>query len=440
MGSKKFIPDKSFLTCDKGSLVTQVKVTHNGDASLYGEKWVSEADIIPGENILPFGVCSIDNKPCSYYPIYWDKCQENFKVNGYKGVHEDACLLCQKGGKIEVSLNTPMSILQEMAEMLGDANHWVLGLAIGNENGMRLVDTFREFSKQAASAKKGLFSSDIGVAQVAKESFGENLSKLDFQSKGYRISGSAHGRSFEPGIDVIAHDPKGNVDVLEETKFKSGKGKPYTNSKRTKSGRQGSDKWFKERLNDRVSAEQADRISDKIDNKSPQVKKTITKVEANGKVTRFELKPNGSTGDKINLAPAKVMKGTSKAANFINNVGSTIQSNKGINAANQWLTRNAHTVSRAGKVVGRGAFVVGIAIDGISIYSAYQEEGEVGDKTKEAIGSAGGALVVGVAGAKVGAAIGALAGPVGVVVGGIVGGAIGAFFGSGAGKAIASWF
>lgn len=440
MGAKKFIPNESFLSCDKGSIVTQIQVTHNGRVSLYDTKWVTEADMLPYENILPFGVCSINNKPCSFDPIYWDKCKENFKVNGYKGVYEDACLLCKNGGKIAVSLDTPMSVLQEMADTLGDYNHWILGLALGTEEGTTLTDKFRDFSKQAAEAKKNLSSTKKGLSQIAKESFGENLSKLDFQAKGYQISGSAHGRSFEPGIDVTAKDPKANIDLLEETKFKSGEGKPYTNAKGTRTGRQGSNEWFEKRLEKRVSGEDAKRIADNLEHNPSKVQKLISKVEPNGRVTRYELRSNGTTGAKINLAPATVVKGSSKAANFINNVGTTIQANKAVNAANQWVTRNAHTLSKVGKVAGRGAIVVGIGIDAINIFSAYQEEGEVGDKTKEAIGSATGGLAGGIAGAKIGAAIGALGGPVGILVGGVVGGVLGAFAGSSAGTSIASWF
>lgn len=285
-------------------------------------------------------------------------------------------------------------------------------------------------------------TTNTAIRQAAKESFGENLSKLDLQAKGYQINGTPHGRPFEQGIDVVAKDPKSGMDILDETKFKSGNGKPYTNSKPTSSGRQGSTKWFKDRLNGRVSDVDAARISDKLDINSSQLQKTISKVEPNGNITRYQLNANGTTGNPVNVGTANVIKGNSKAANFINNVGRTVQANKGVASANQWLTRNAHTISRVGKVAGRGAVVVGIIFEGYNVYTAYQEEGEVGDKTKEAIGSASGALAGGLIGAKIGASVG-------VVVGGLVGGAIGAFAGSEFGKAIgngrlkkeiASWF
>lgn len=333
-----------------------------------------------------------------------------------------------------------MGILETMAEELGNIEHWILGLAIGNERGQLLINKFKGYAQQAAKAKPNLSSTDTAIRNAAKESFGENLSKLDLQAKGYEINGSPHGRAFEQGIDIVARDPKSGMDILDETKFKSAKGKPYTNSKLTKSGRQGSTKWFLDRLNNRVSSQDVARISDKLDINSSQLTKVVTKVEPNGNISRYKLNANGTTGGPANIGAANVVKGSNKASNFINNVGRTIQANKGVATANQWLTRNAHTISRVGKVAGRGAAVFGIVSDGISIYSAYEEEGEFGDKTQEAVGSAGGAMVGGLAGAKVGAAIGALGGPVGVVAGGLIGGAIGAFAGGGAGKWVASLF
>ena len=139
---KRYIPHGSFLECDKGAIPTQLQVTHHNNTAIYGEPLASEADMLPNENILPFGVCKVTGSPCKIEPIYWDKCNENTKVNGFKLVFEDSCLLCKQGGKVTVSFDTPMSILQQMAENLGDPEHWIMGLAIGNERGQLLIDKF----------------------------------------------------------------------------------------------------------------------------------------------------------------------------------------------------------------------------------------------------------------------------------------------------------
>jgi len=65
-------------------------------------------------------------------------------------------------------------------------------------------------------------------------------------------------------------------------------------------------------------------------------------------------------------------------------------------------------------VVGKGLIVVGIAMEAANIYNAYQEEGEFGEKTQEAVGEG--------------------------VVGGLLGGVIGGIAGSSIGGAIADLF
>ena len=68
---------------------------------------MSEADMVPNENIFPFGICSLTHKPCRFNPLYWDKCAEGIKVNGYKLVFEDASLICKEGGKITADFTVP---------------------------------------------------------------------------------------------------------------------------------------------------------------------------------------------------------------------------------------------------------------------------------------------------------------------------------------------
>jgi hypothetical protein len=99
-------------------------------------------------------------------------------------------------------------------------------------------------------------------------------------------------------------------------------------------------------------------------------------------------------------------------------------------------------------VVGRGAMVVGAAVDGYSLYSQYQQSVQTGNYTntyREGVRIAGGwagAAAVGTAGAEFGAGFGMAFTPVGAViggfVGGVIGGAIGYFGGSYASVGIAT--
>ncbi len=74
----------------------------------------------------------------------------------------------------------------------------------------------------------------------------------------------------------------------------------------------------------------------------------------------------------------------------------TIPNSKAATKANDFLWKASQSIDdmpvlkTTGKVVGKGAIVVGIAIDAYSIYSAYNEEGEFGDKTQQATGSTNG--------------------------------------------------
>lgn len=373
MAETKYIPNGSFLICDKGSIPTQLRVTHNAGTRIYGQQLASEADVIPMVNIPPFGTCSITGSACSFSPIYWDRCNPDALVNGLKLVYKDSYLLCTVGGKAEVDFETPPFILAQMAEQLGEDGNWVLGLAIGNEQGLRTMRPMVPYAQQAADARPNLNAATRAASGAAKEAFGENLSKLDFQAQGYAVTGTPHGRPFEPGIDVVARDPRANIDILEETKFKSGPGRPYT--ARTTSSRQGSSRWFDTRLDGRVPPADAARIRGRLRTNSPDLVRTVTKVTPSGELTRFSLNPDGSTGAQMSLPPATVVRPGTAAGDFINDVGRNIQSNGRVAGANRWLTQNAQTVSRVGKVVGRGAAVVGIAADGYNIYTAYQEEG-----------------------------------------------------------------
>ena len=120
-----------------------------------------------------------------------------------------------------------------------------------------------------------------------------------------------------------------------------------------------------------------------------------------------------------------------------------IPNSKAATKANDFLWKTSQAIDdmpvlkTTGKVVGKGAIVVGIAIDAYSIYSAYNEEGEFGDKTQQATGTAIGGAAGGWAGAELGAIIGTAICPgVGTLIGGLVGGIAGGILGSMGGSAL----
>jgi hypothetical protein len=444
MGSKKYIPANSWLTCDKGSAPSRLLVTHHNNTRIYGENLASEMDMVPGENIFPMGSCSVTGGSCRPDPIFWDKCNEGVKVNGYKLVFEDACLLCKQGGKVKVDFDAPSGGGTSAAALTG------LGFGM-NAAGNYLGENFAEASKTLKDIERESFRGKT-IDEIAadrnyesKRVYGEERVKMDLKAKGYVINSTDMGRG-QNGLDISAKDVKGNTDIVSDGKFASRGGKPkLAGTKR--SGTQLSDQWLSKgqhtgdsRVQRSLPPDDAARVLNKVNSNDPSLKRLAAGVDPEGKIAYHEVDRNGKVGNKVTLEPANVVRGSSKAANAINGISASIQGNKAVSAANDFLVRNASTVSKVGKVVGRGAIVVGIVMEGYNVYSAYQEEGHFGEKTKEATGSAVGALGGALVGAKIGAAVGALGGPVGIIVGGVVGGIIGGIAGSSVGGWIGSLF
>ena len=441
--AKKYIPNKSWLTCDKGDTPTQLNVTHNNRTSIYGEELASEADVIPGENIKPFGKCSITGNPCAFAPIYWDKCNKGVKVNGFKLVFDDANLLCQQGGKIKVDFDVPI--------LNGSV---IAGSGYGLYNGSNILGEIFGFSAAELRTNSAL---DL-PNNTQLGNWGEIATAQEFKRLGYKIPSTVQANTVagggHQGLDIAAYDSKANIDYIGESKaskaINAGEIPPRMNPANPSSGlpRQMSNQWITDgqfsgtsRIDNAMPTDDATRVLGKINNGGDGVVNVASKVDANnGKVKFYEVDANGIVGDQINIPPAKVVAGNSKAANLINAVSESIQSQKSVAAANRFLVKNADKIAKVGKVVGKGAVVVGIVVEGYGVYSAYQEEGEFGKKTQQATGGAVGALAGGIAGAQLGAAIGVIGGPVGVIVGGVIGGAIGGIAGSSLGKSVVSWF
>lgn len=439
--AKKYIPNNAWLTCDKGQLSTQISVTHDNNSSIYGEKLVSEADMVPGENIKPFGACSITGGPCTFMPIYWDKCNQGVKVNGFKLVFEDAHLLCQQTGKIAVDFNVPVG----GSELIGGGYGLFNGVSkLGNIFGFSAADL-------RANPTSGL-SNTTQLGNWGEIAVAQDLKRLGYQIPPNPIIPTVLGHGHQ-GLDLPAYDPKGNMDILGEVKTSmannAGSIPPRMNPANPATGlpTQMSNPYLTQptsnglsRVENAMPSGDASRVLNKINNGGDGVIAIATKVDGNtGSISHYEVDGNGNVGSRIEISPANVISGKSKTANLINSISESIQSQKGIANANRFLVSNADNLAKVGKVVGRGAVVVGIVLDAYSIGTAYQEEGEFGDKTQQATGSALGGAAGAWAGAEIGATIGVIGGPVGVLVGGIVGGIIGGVIGSGAGSKFVDW-
>ena len=435
--AKKYIPDNCILVCDKGQFFTQIRVTHSNNCRLYGELFVTEADIVPNENILPFGVCSLTRKPCCYNPLYWDKCAEGVKVNGYKLVFEDACLLCKEGGKITADFTVPASDMFSGLGLSAPLQWLDYNKCIGFVQDRILYDVEKRRIALTTNAMKG--------------NYGEMAANRYMASQGWRNIRSEHpvldiNAPTKPGIDGAY--TKDGVYVVDDAKY----GEANLNT--TKGyGKQLSQRWVDNHIeNNAVSASHEAAMQAANDNKTLQ--RTVTHVDVDGNMRTMTYDAQGSSNvTKTNSANIK--KPPTKAGGFINSVRSSVANSKpitslansnfskgiqksaGAQKANNALWKATQTIGdspalrTAGKVPGKSVVVLGVAIDSYRVYTAYNEEGEFGNKTQQATGSALGGAGGGWAGAELGAIIGTAICPgVGTLIGGVIGGIAGALLGS----------
>ena len=442
--AKKYIPDNCTLVCDKGQFPTQIRVTHSNNCRLYGELFVTEADIVPNVNIPPFGICSLTHKPCCFNPLYWDKCAAGVKVNGHKLVFEDACLLCKEGGKITADFTIPSAgVLRGLG--LGVPFQWLdYDRCIGFVQNRVLYDVGKGIIELNTSVRKG--------------NYGEMAANRLYAARGMQNIRSKHplmyidkptGKGFDGAYtkngEYIVDDAKPWEGYPEKTRY---------------SGKQLSQDWVKNHLADgAVPDNHAEAM--KAANDKNSLRRTVTHVDGDGNMRISNYATKGTDDVFSTRKPEKVTKPPTKAKGLIKSVRSEVanlrpvkaisefpiskaaQSSKAAAKANDALWKTTQYIESSpvlrtvGKVAGRALIVVGIAWDAYCINEAYQEEGEFGDKTQQATGAAVGGLAGAWAGAEIGAIVGTAVCPgVGTLVGAVIVGLIGAFLCSWGGSAL----
>jgi len=439
--AKKYIPANCWLTCDKGQTPTQITVTHDNNTCIYGERLVSEADMMPGENIQPFGNCSIKGS-CSFMPVYWDKCNQNVKVNGFKLVFEDANLICKHGGKIKADFTIPTAVsggtmgLGFGLDQLGSLTSNLKGL-----DAMMPLDQIRWSQNDAGKYFRNTFPRNIFFEN------GKPVSTL--RDAIIRNGGTTYGKV--PPLEVVkmsdggytSLDHRRGVAALEA----GSKNAPVT----IRDGKAPlpPDELGRYKLN----SDGAKRLGLPKNTTATTYEEAVKFRSANqGK--KFPLEGN-TQPPKVRgggmAAPSKASQAIGKISQSISNskFSQAIQASPKTIAANAFLAKHASKISTVGKVAGRGLVVLGIAFESYNVYATYKAEGEFGTETKQALGGATGAIAGGLAGGKGGAMLGAFIGTcicpgigtaIGGVVGGVLGGIGGALAGSSLGKWVGSWF
>ncbi len=102
MGAKKYVPQGTFLACDKGTAPMEFKITNNNNSFLFEEPIANTGDMVPMVNVQPFGTCSVTGSACVPAPIAWDGFEDGIFVGHFNPLLEDSVLPCSVGGKIEI--------------------------------------------------------------------------------------------------------------------------------------------------------------------------------------------------------------------------------------------------------------------------------------------------------------------------------------------------
>lgn len=142
----KYVMNGVWLTCDKGVAPSRFNVTPK-PVQLYDEHFANELDKIPQVNIMPFGVCSVTQKPCLPVPVLWERVMDTgLTVLGARPLLNTSKCQCGVGGKISinftradanaaVALDQKLDKVDELADHAENASQWAffggIALAVG---------------------------------------------------------------------------------------------------------------------------------------------------------------------------------------------------------------------------------------------------------------------------------------------------------------------
>lgn len=448
---KKYIPDGSCLMCDKGTSPSKLKVTNDNGTKMYGEYLASEADARPYVNIKPFGACSVTQKTCIPVLLYWDKCNNNVKVNGYKLVFEDAKLLCSIGGEISVSITAPSGVATIQFGLTGigsSISQW-----LNYHNAIDMIQ--RGIIFDIGNGELSLVRANSASDYRRSGNYGEMMDNVFYRNNNWRNILTDHpvidiDKPTAPGIDGAYRGSSGDY-IVTDSKFNTAQIQNTVNN-----GRELSTQWVQNHIDNGAISTPEDALAMTLRNQNDTLDRSITRTSVDGNMRTEAIDNNGykirgqnadldfpisGTQQFLTSIRSSISNSRPMTALSNSNMSQAIRNRNAVMQANEFLWRNADGLTRLGKVAGRGTAVIGIAVDTYSIGTAYVEEGEFGEKTQAATGSAAGGMAGGWAGAQIGAIIGTAICPgAGTVIGGVVGGVIGGIAGSNFGKSLAGWF
>lgn len=102
MATQYYLVQGAKLSCNQGSVQTLCMLPLPHGVYYHNKSMLRVSDCQVGVNILPFGLCTITQKPClPAITGQWMKPHNKAQINGVSAITTDSFLVCSLGGMIE---------------------------------------------------------------------------------------------------------------------------------------------------------------------------------------------------------------------------------------------------------------------------------------------------------------------------------------------------
>jgi len=152
----KYVPDGSFLYCDKGVIPTPFRITEYAEVSLTDVPIASDENNKGLFNVIPFGICAVKGgQPCmpATNNQMWINMSESVCIGPGEALLDNSQLPCTQGGIIKIA----PSFLHALIEMYDDPG----------EMFDKMVDMLKGTGENALAFGKGLVGAGWGLIKFA---------------------------------------------------------------------------------------------------------------------------------------------------------------------------------------------------------------------------------------------------------------------------------
>ncbi|MEZ0611499.1 DUF6531 domain-containing protein [Fibrella sp. WM1] len=235
MSEKKYVPDGTFTTCDKGAGFSTLGVLPTS-SQLYGKLLANENDKITAVNIRPMGLCSITKVVCVPAPLMWMSVKNNVQRDGGRLLQEDSTIQCTIGGKISLSFIMPAGGTDENEELgfwdkLGQQYNDITGnIEKWNEENLGPLGSYLNFQmgvaegfvKGAVGLVEGVWGLAKFAGRMATDPVGTTVStaKAAWQAGGAAIDWASKGENWQNlGHSIANASPRDWGNVVGQVGF-----------------------------------------------------------------------------------------------------------------------------------------------------------------------------------------------------------------------------